>query len=260
MVPGRQVIPVDISLGSGPPSGSVRNRIQLQTQMLCSPKPGSSGIRNRRPVSRLEPMEQDIPIPTGQLLTESSSQTENFQRETSPGSTQLAEEQLVPSPDGAEAQTISNPKSGVISDSANKDCISFIMANKSADFMDFLKFAANRRFQIDSDNISFTESDKTESTVRQYNSAFCKLTSFIHQKNVSEMPINTTLSFFRSLYESGLASSTITTTKSALVKVFPYGFGLDLNDLCFSSSSRACAKQRPALRPAMLLWSLNKVL
>ena len=91
-------------------------------------------------------MEQDIPIPTGQLFTESSSQAENFQRETSPDSTQLAEEHLVPSPDGAEAQTISNPKSGVISDSANKDCISFIMANKSANFMDFLKFAAKRQF------------------------------------------------------------------------------------------------------------------
>ena len=74
------------------------------------------------------------------------------------------------------------------------------------------------------------------------------------------MSLNTTLSFFRSLYESGLASSTIATTKSALVKVFAYGFGLDLNDLCFSSISRACAKQRPALRPDMLSWSLNKVL
>ena len=74
------------------------------------------------------------------------------------------------------------------------------------------------------------------------------------------MSINNTLSFFRSLHESGLASSMIATTKSALVKVFAYGFGLNLNDLCFASISRACAKQRPALRPSMLLWSLNKVL
>ena len=179
---------MDISPGSGSPSGSVRNRIQLQTQMLCSPKPGPSGIRNRHPVPGLEPMGQDIPISTGQLLIESSSQTEDFQREASSGSTQLAEEQLVPSPDGAEAQTNSNPKSGVVSDSANKDCISFIMANKSANFMDFLKFAAKRQFQIDSDNISFTESDKTKSTIRQYNSAFHKLTSFITQKIRQKCP------------------------------------------------------------------------
>ena len=113
--------------------------------------------------------------------------------------------------------------------------------------MDFLKFAANKRFQIESDNISFIESDKSESTIRQYDSAFRKLAAYIHKENISVMSINSTLSFFRSLHESGLASATIATIKSALVKVFAYGFGLNLNDLCFSSIYRACAKQRPAL-------------
>ena len=126
--------------------------------------------------------------------------------------------------------------------------------------MDFLKFAAKRWFQIDSDNISFTESDKTESTIRQYNSAFRKLASFIRQESLTEMSINLTLSFFRFLHESGLASSTVTTIKSALVKIFAYRFNIDLNDLCFSSISRACARQRPAPRLVMLSWSLNKVL
>ena len=69
-----------------------------------------------------------------------------------------------------------------------KFCISLIMDVRSANFMDFLKFAAKRRFQIDSDNVSFTKSDKTKSTIRQYNSAFHNLTSFITRK-MSEMSV-----------------------------------------------------------------------
>ena len=66
--------------------------------------------------------------------------------------------------------------------------------------------------------------------------------------------------FFRNLHESGFAASTVISTKSALVKVFYYGFGIRLNDICFASIGRAVAKLRPASRPEMLSWSLNKVL
>ena len=112
--------------------------------------------------------------------------------------------------------------------------------------MGFLKFAAKRRFQIDSVNVEFTEADKTDSTMRQYDSTFRKLSAFIRQEQPNEMSPNLAISFFRSLHESGLASSTVTATKSALTKIFLYGFDINLSDPCFTSISRSCAKLRPA--------------
>ena len=126
--------------------------------------------------------------------------------------------------------------------------------------MSFLKFAAKRRFGIDPANMDFTEADKSQSTLRQYDSAFKKLTSFLRASEPTEMSINLALSFFRSLHESGLAASTVISTKSALSKIFYYGFDMRLNDVCFASIARSCAKLRPASRPEMLSWSLNKVL
>ena len=74
------------------------------------------------------------------------------------------------------------------------------------------------------------------------------------------MSLNLAISFFKSLHDSGLASSTVTATKSALTKIFLYGFDINLNDPCFSSIARSCAKLRPTERPEMLSWSINKVL
>ena len=257
---GRPVVPVDTDSSPRSSSGSVRNRIQLQDPLLRCTKPGPSSLCDRRSVVGLEPVGQDISVPSSQLFNESPPQTPILSGQASSSSPQLAKEQLVSSPDGAGTQISSNSKPEIVPNSANQDCISFILANEGANFMDFLKFAANRRFQIDSANVSFTESDKTDSTIRQYDSAFRKLTSFIRKEKPKEMSINLALSFFRSLHEAGLASSTVTTIKSALVKIFSYGFDMDLNDFRFSSISRACARQRPASRPTMLSWSLNKVL
>ena len=124
--------------------------------------------------------------------------------------------------------------------------------------MGFLKFAARRRFNIDPVNMDFTEADKSTSTIRQYDSAFKKLSLFIRSSNLSEMSINSTLSFFRSLHESGLAASTVTTIKSALAKPFFYGFDLNLNDYCFSSISRSCARLRPACVRRCVLGLLTR--
>ena len=254
------LVPVDPNKGSRSSGRPVRNRIQSQARKLCSPESRSPSSCDRRSVSGLEQVVQHLPIPTDKLFVESSAQTENLQGEGSPGSSEVAQEQLVSSPHGTEPQTKSNSKPNTFADSTSKDCIRFILANKSIGFMDFLKFAANRRFFIEPENISFTESDKSESTIRQYDSAFKKLATFIHKEQLSIMSINSTLSFFRSLHESGLAPATVATIKSALVKIFAYGFGINLNDLCFSSIYKACTKQRPSIRPNMLSWSLNKVL
>ena len=126
--------------------------------------------------------------------------------------------------------------------------------------MDFLTFAAKQRFGIDSPNVLFTEADKGQSTLRQYDSSFRRFAKFSREQKPSYMSVNLAISYFRTLYESGLAPNTITSAKSGLHKISYYGFNINLNDPMFSSISRACAKQRQAPRPTILTWSLNKVL
>ena len=260
MVAGHRVIPMGVSSDPKPPGGSVCDGSQSQTSVLRGPQPGPSGFSHGRPVSELGQMGADIPVSSGQLSFEGPAQAKILQRQGGSDCPQLAEEQLVPSPSGAQAAAAPDTQSSVVSGSANQDCIRFILDNEQLDFMGFLKFAAKRRFDIDPANMDFTEADKTESTVRQYDSAFRKLASYIRLHKPSEMSINVALSFFRHLHTSGLAASTVTATKSALSKVFYYGFDMRLNDVCFASIARSCAKLRPASRPEMLSWSLNKVL
>ena len=76
---------------------------------------------------------------------------------------------------------------------------------------------------------------KRKPTVKQYDSTFRKLTTFIRKEHPSEMSVNLALSFFPSLHEADLAASTVTTTKSALAKNIYYGFGMDLKDRLFAS-------------------------
>ena len=108
--------------------------------------------------------------------------------------------------------------------------------------MGFLKFVAKRRLDIDPENMDFTDEDKSESTLRQYDSAFRKLTYYLRLYRPKEMSINVALSFFRHLHNSGLAASMVTSTKSTL------------------AIARSCAKQRPTSNLDMLSWSLNNVL
>ena len=117
-----------------------------------------------------------------------------------------------------------------------------------------------RRFNIEPQNIEFTEADKAESTIRQYDSAFRKFSNFIREQKPTSMSPNLIISFFRSLHESGLAANTVTTVKSGLYKICYYGFDIDLKDPRYASIPKSCAKLRPSKRPEAFSWSLNKVL
>ena len=253
-----------LSLGSGPspgsPGRSLRNKGQSQASLLCGPEPGPSSLCVGRSVPRLESVGQHLSLPSSQSSDEGSGQTPVLQGQGSPGCPSLAEEQLVPPPDGAGPSLDSPSCPGVVPDGPNKDCVSFILANERIGFMDFLTFAAKRRFNIDSPNVLFTEADKGPSTLRQYNSTFRRFASFIRDRKPSHMSLNLAITYFRTLFESGLAPNTITSAKSGLHKIFYYGFDINLNDPMFSSISRACSKQRQAPRSTMLSWSLNKVL
>ena len=87
-------------------------------------------------------MGQNLPLSPDQLSDEGSPQAEILQGPAGSSSPQLAQKQLVSSPPGAQASSLEDPSSGVISGSANQDCVRFILDNERVDFMGFLKFAA----------------------------------------------------------------------------------------------------------------------
>ena len=125
--------------------------------------------------------------------------------------------------------------------------------------MNFIKFAAKKRFGIDPENMELQK--QTRLHIRSNNMIqLSKLVSFIKLKKFSTMTVNNALSFFRHLHESGFAAGTVTTVKSALTKVFLYGFDINVNDRLFASIPRSCAKLRPSPRPQPFSWSTIKVL
>ena len=260
VVSGHEFLPLDPGPSPRSPDRSFRHEAEQQASELLSPQPGPSGLCHGRNVGGLEPLGESLPISSGELSPEGSPQTPGFQRASSSSGSSLAEEQLVSSPSGASSSSSQDSEPDLDSGCPNQDCTRFILADEQPDFMAFIKFAAKKRFGIDPENMEFTEADKTSSTVKQYDSAFKKLVNFIKLKKFSYMTVNHALSFFRHLHESGFASGTVTTIKSALAKVFLYGFDINVNDRLFASIPRSCAKLRPSPRPQTFSWSINKVL
>ncbi|XP_068232529.1 uncharacterized protein [Palaemon carinicauda] len=260
MVTRPSILPVDTISSPWSPGGSVCDRIQSQTRLLRSPQPGPSGLCHGLYDSRLEYLEDDLSVSSGESPAESSAQTQILQRSSGSRSPQLAQEQLVPLVARARSQPPADSQSGAHADSTNSQCVRFLKDSECPNFMDFMKFAAQRGASIDPSNTIFLESDKRESTLRQYDSAVKKLAKFLKDSQVEKMTMNLTVTFFRTLFESGLAASTITTIKSALKKIFHIGFGIDLTDSYFSSIPRACARLKPSTRPSAVSWFLNDVL
>ena len=178
MVPGQPVLPMGPTTSSAPSGRSFHHELQPQASLLCGPQPGPSGVCLGRSINQLEPVEQFLSLPPSHPSIKSSTQTPNLPWPDSPHSSQLGQEQLTLANNGAPSPTPAPPQSSFIPDGPNKDCISFILANQGIGFMDFLTHAANRRFDIDSPNVLFTEKDKGNSVIRQYNSSFRHLAEF----------------------------------------------------------------------------------
>ncbi|XP_066964086.1 uncharacterized protein [Macrobrachium rosenbergii] len=257
MVPGQTFFQMDLQSSSGSRSRSLCNRMQPQTTLCCS-QPGPSSSLHRCNVHRLEQVEKDLPLSPSKPVTETPSQAQGIQGSDSPSGSQLAEEQLVSTSSKALVLANSQPKTDA--NSTNSDCVSFLKNSECPGFVDFMKFAAQKDANIDPINTLFLESDKRESTLRQYDSAVKKLALFLKESEATVMTTNLAISFFRSLFEKGLASSTITTAKSALKKIFLHGFKINLTDSYFSSIPKACARLRPVTRPHTVSWFLNDVL
>ncbi|XP_064087396.1 uncharacterized protein LOC135202061 [Macrobrachium nipponense] len=187
VVSGQQVIQVVASHGTGARGGSVCNRVKSQASMLCGFQPGPSGFRHGRTGIRLEPMEEDISFPSSEPSLEGPAQIEIFQGPGGSHSPQLAEEQLVSSNDRIRSESSSAAEAHAVPTSPNEDCVRFLRSSQSPNFMDFMKFAAQRGADIDPQNILFLESDKRESTLRQYDSAVKKLAVFLNKSDVHTM-------------------------------------------------------------------------
>ena len=140
-------------------------------------------------------MGEDISVSSGQLSYESPPQAEDFQGQSSPGGSGLAEEQLVSSPAGTPSPEEEVHQPEPLPTSPGQDCFRYILDHEQADFMGFLKFAALRRFNIEPQNVDSTEADKAESTIRQYDSAFRKFSTFVREHNPGEMSPNFIISF-----------------------------------------------------------------
>ena len=260
METGSKILPMGPSEGTLPRDRPVCDITESSTTTVCSPQSRPSGGSNGRSLSRLESMELNLSISPNQPSPEGPSQAPLIQGSNSVNSPPMVQEQLVPSPDGVGTQTLPIPEPYSDPEGANQDCVRFLLDHEKVSFMDFLRFAALRRYGIEQANINFSEAYKRDGTNRQYESHFKKLVSFIRSTKPECMTLNTSLNFFRSLFESGLSSNTINNVKSALVKIFAYAFDINVNSIHFNTLSRSCAALKPAESPMSISWSINKVL
>ena len=260
MVPRPELLQLGHATGSESPNRSVCHISKQSADQICITNTRPAGNRDGRALSRMESMGVNLPLPSIQSPHESPQQTKIFQGSDSLSGTVLAEEQLVSSSNGAGTQTEEIPSALSESSCANADCVRYILDHKGIDFMGFLTFAAQRRYKIEPINIIFSESYKRLGTNRQYDSHFRKFTQFIWKHKPKVMDVNLSLTFFRTLLESGLAANTVNCVRSSLVKIFAYAFDINLNGVHFINLSRACAALNPPDRPEMISWSINKVL
>ena len=79
-----------------------------------------------------------------------------------------------------------------------------------------------------------------------------------HQPTI--ISVDFCVSFFRSLHDSGLASSIINSLKSALTVPIRYDFGICWNEDPFNNIAKSWVAQCPKSPPKPISWSLAKVL
>ena len=132
---------------SEPGSRPLCNPPEPSITPLCSTEPRFSGHSYGRALSGLESVGVNLCVSSFQSPDESIRQASIIQGQGSSSSPPMAEEQLVPTPDGVGTQTVEYSKSTFEPDGANQDCVRFILDHKGIDFMDFLRFAAQRRFE-----------------------------------------------------------------------------------------------------------------
>ncbi|XP_068237788.1 uncharacterized protein [Palaemon carinicauda] len=166
MVPGHALLPVDTQAGSRSTGRSIRDPTQSQTPMLCDPEPGPSGLCHGRINPGLEPLAEDLLIPSSESSTESLTQTPLLPRGSGFSGTSLAKEQLVSSPPRVETPSLPDSIPQTDPSGPNSDCVRFLKDSQNPNFVDFMKFAARKDANIDPDNVLFIESNKRDSTIR----------------------------------------------------------------------------------------------
>ena len=239
------VLPVYTDPGSRSPNRSIRYGGEPSAPALRSPEYRPPSCRSRRSVVKLEPVGENLHLPSHELNAQGPRQTEDLPGHSRSGSPTVAQEQLVPAPPSDETTTGTSPCADPDANSSAKACLRLILADPEITLDRFLKFAMGRFYNMKEENVVFLENYKALSTERQYESNWKKWMAYVTTHQPSEITVDFCVSFLKSLHEKGLASSTINTLKSALTVPIRYGFGIKWNEEPFINLVKSCAAQRP---------------
>ena len=190
-------------------------------------------------------MGEDLHLSPSESAHESTGQTQDLQRDSSHSSASMAKEQLVPIGVGTQTQTGAPSTSGTDTSSTAQICLRTLLNDEQITFASFLQLSMGLSLGLSPSNVQFREISKRVSTRKQYQSDWKKWMCYVRKEKPSEITIDFCFSFLRHLHDMGLASSTITSIKSALTKPLEYGFGISLNNDIFNKVPLACANLRP---------------
>ena len=172
----------------------------------------------------------------------------------------MAQEHVVSANAGAKTKNDPTPSTSADSDSTATNYLRFLLDNEAPSLDDFVHLAMDVRLGIQKQNYDFINSYKKKSTENQYRSSWKKWVEFVQLKSPTCINMDFCISFFKSLHDRGLASSTINSVKSSLTVPINTAFGINLNSDLFNKIPKACAQLRPSIKSPPISWSLGKVL
>ena len=258
VVSRHSIIPPDSEHESMSRSGPLRNSGEPQTPDVCRSQLRLSRNSEGCILDGLESVEDNISLPPSVADFEGFEQSGVFPRDSLPGGSQMAIQDLVLDTGGNEP-AVHSFTSVPLSEGWKRDCLRYILSPHKPSRLDFLKKIYTAQYSRAS--AQYLIGHLRHSSAKQYESTWSQWTTFLHGRRPSSISKETVLSFCIFLFEEKqIAVRTIMTYKSALKEPLLRGFGVDVSSDDFTSLVKAFSLKRPAAPSRFPTWSLDNVL
>ena len=255
--PSRQ-LPRSGQLGGTGRGGFIRHPPQQPPPTVRLSLPASSGGGHERDDVRLEPVCIGVPVPADQLITPGPATPEDVQRQSDSGGSVGSHSNVVPCPATVSPRS-SPPPHPSISALSEGQGHPLLPSVQQMDRLCFLRFILQQN--LSEDVVTTMLASYRTSSNRQHEVAWSAWKSWLHEKNVNVITVQTMLQFFQYLFASKkLAPHTISNYKNSLSWPLKEGFNIDLQHVDFSRLLKGFFNLKPPQPIAVPEWNLGEVL
>ena len=220
----------------------------------------SGGSGERRTLTGLEPIPDDISVSASESSFEGFGPSSRVQGGGSSGCSFLAEQPVVSSSPTAERQPQAHPEPDSIPTRSRRGRLQRLLVGPKPTRMEFIQsFFQNRKY---TEEAAGRLSRRVRGgSSKQYQAAWNRWLNYIREKKPAKLSKRFMVEYFMSLFDSqGFQVSTIRSHRSALFRPLKLGFKVNLHKDVFTHLFEALALERPAPEKRPVSWSLDVVL